>query len=260
MKYFEERVSITLPSSGKKIFGILHLPVGVKSAPCALFCNGFGGHKCGKFRLSVRQAERLVQNGIASFRFDYRGTGDSEGGFDEITIQSQLDDISVCVEFLTKHGAIDSNRLAILGRSLGGALATMSANHHKPKTVVLWAPLFDTLPWFSKDVMHKALRITDDNKVYFAGTLLSPSLLSELQKIEIYPDLTAISTMPLLILHGEKDSVLGMYHFNKYVEARKVASAVTSTITLPGSDHEFDIPEEQEIVLQKTADWLSSHL
>jgi uncharacterized protein len=260
MTYNEERSAVTLSVHGKKIFGILHLPQGKKNVPCVLFCNGFGGNKCGKYRLTLRQAEQLSKAGIASFRFDYRGTGDSEGSFDEITLESQLEDTNACFEYLVHHDLINPNRIAIIGRSLGGAIATMAAAAHKPIALVLWAPLFDTIPWFNKEVAHKAIQVVASDKIFFAGVPLHPTLVSELQSLDIRSHLMQVEKTPFLIVQGEKDTTLGMYHYNKYRRERERSKEMTTYLTLPGSDHDFEVPGEQEMLLQKTTDWLISYM
>ena len=66
--------------NGKKLFGIVHLPE-IKNLPDTIILMVTGGPqtRVGSHRLYVQLARFLSENGIASFRFDYEGTGDSEG-------------------------------------------------------------------------------------------------------------------------------------------------------------------------------------
>src|SRR5260221_3407228 len=84
----EERQAVTLLSGNQKIFCMLHLPqrTDQEKFPALLFCSGFGGNKSGKYRLFVRMAEQLAKAGVAVLRFDYRGSGDSEGAFEATTV------------------------------------------------------------------------------------------------------------------------------------------------------------------------------
>ena len=81
MRKIEERQSVVLENEGQKIFGILHRPIHVDSCPAVLICHGLAGHKTGQYRIYVILAEKLSEAGIASFRIDFRGSGDSEGKF-----------------------------------------------------------------------------------------------------------------------------------------------------------------------------------
>src|SRR5262245_25839229 len=121
--FVETRSAYTIDSEGSKLFGILHMPTGMQKVGCVLFIHGFGVHKVGKYRLAVRQAELLCKRGIASFRFDLRGCGDSEGDFSAISIERMLKDVFSCLSFLQQHPQIDKTKIGLCGRSMGGALA-----------------------------------------------------------------------------------------------------------------------------------------
>jgi uncharacterized protein len=256
---FEERIAVTITSNGLKLFGVLHLPLTEQKAPCALFCNGFGGFKSAKYRLGVRSAEALSKCGIATLRFDYRGTGDSEGSFSDVTMQSQFEDALVAAQFLLHHEAIDSTRFGILGRSMGGVIATKLAARLKPKALVLWAPVFDATPWLEGKVAHRAVSKGHD-EVLFAGQKLNPDFLREFQTLSCKESLESIHDVPLAIIHGQKDETLKEFHFDNYLAVRKKASAKTETTLLPQSDHDFNIPDEQQQLIQITAEWFSRYL
>lgn len=256
---FEERLSVTLTCQEHKIFAILHLPLGVKRAPCALFCNGFGGFKSAKYRLAVRQAELLAKAGIATLRFDYRGTGDSEGSFSEVTIKSQLEDARECISYLKNHDAIDASRFGILGRSMGGVIATKLASEVKPRALLLWAPVFDATPWLDGRSNHRAVRYEDDG-ITFAGQRLNPEFISELPTLSVEKSLSAVAHTPLFVIQGEQDAVLNSFHLQKYIAARKGVEGQTDTLLLPKSDHDFHHPSEQETLLDATTDWFCRYL
>lgn len=119
MSITEERESIVLTNEGEKIFGVLHLPKGIDKPPCVLVLHGLGGHKTGRFRVYVDLAESLVKAGIAVLRFDFRGSGDSEGSFAEMTLNGEISDALVVLKFLHKDSRIDNQRIGIFGRSMG---------------------------------------------------------------------------------------------------------------------------------------------
>lgn len=64
----------------KKLFGILNLPDSAKSSDTiVLMITGGPQTRVGSHRLYVQLARYLSKQGIASFRFDYEGTGDADG-------------------------------------------------------------------------------------------------------------------------------------------------------------------------------------
>lgn len=248
----EERSQITLNSDGLKVFGVLHLPHAAKDkkVPGVLFCHGFGGNKSGKFRLSVRLSEQLSLLGIASLRIDFRGSGDSEGDFKESTIKSQLDDARLGMDFLQNHPSIDPSRLGLLGRSLGGCIATyLAAEILTLKALALWAPVFDASPWLTH---YQSL----GTQPRFFGERLSEACIAEFRELNAGIPLAKLSHLPTLLIHAGQDEVLGDYHYQKYLELQKEAHF----LKLANSNHEFGNFEEQPQLLETTAAWFSNNL
>ncbi len=249
----EERTSVELLSGGMKIFGILHMPKKAKAAkvPAVLFCHGFGGNKSGKFRLSVRQAEKLSEEGFASFRIDFRGSGDSEGDFSDTTIETEFEDAKCALDYLLNHPDVDPERIAIIGRSLGGAIATkLAASFERTKAVILWCPLFDAKPWIEA---HK------NRPISFMGQKLSDETIRQFRELDLRDSLTALATTPMLIVRACMDEILSVYHHDGYLDARK-ESMHTDELLLANSSHDFSDCSEQEELLTKTTSFLREKL
>jgi len=262
MQKIEERTAITLENKGQKIFGIFHQPLVKTKTPAVLICPGFGGTKCGKHRLFVALAQQLACSGIAVFRFDYRGAGDSEGEFDQITLDGKVSDTLTCLEFLSNHPSIDSSRIGILGRSLGGAVSVLAAREHKKiRSMALWAPVFTSDPWKE---MWKAFKA---NPEQFSKKDILPSLpnmpslpfLEQFFKLDIAKELDFLKTTPLLHIHGDKDTTVKIEHAHAYKKEREI-SEKTRFIQLPNSDHEFSDTADQKIALAETCQWYKQTL
>lgn len=250
-KTAEIRTAVTLISNGLKLFGVLHMPEKPANTPvpAVLYCHGFGGNKIGKFRLAVRQAEKLAEAGIASLRIDFRGSGDSEGEFADTTIQTQLEDARVALQYLLEHPQIDPNNIAILARSLGGAIATQLASEFsRIKALALWCPLFDAKPWFKK---HKG----KPSEFLFMGQPLSQDCISQFAMLDTAKPLSLLQNTPVLLVRAGQDEILDSYHNEQYRENRK-DNARTSYLELPHSNHDFGNIKEQQILLDKTTSFL----
>jgi hypothetical protein len=98
---------------------VLHLPDGRGRAPAVLMCHGFTGHKAEAHRLFVHTARRLMQEGLVVLRFDFLGSGDSEGLFEEMTIRGEVEDALNALAFLRGHGRVDAARVANAGLLAG---------------------------------------------------------------------------------------------------------------------------------------------
>jgi pimeloyl-ACP methyl ester carboxylesterase len=89
-----------------------------------------------------RTAEVLAENGFASLRIDFRGSGESidEMGFEETTFSSQVSDAYAAVEWLDNHKIVGD--LGVLGLSQGGLVGAITAESHKRvSSLVLWSPV-----------------------------------------------------------------------------------------------------------------------
>jgi exosortase A-associated hydrolase 1 len=73
-------VPLKLQRSGMTLFGILHLPDQVETVSSAVvMVTGGPQTRVASHRLYVQVARSLISSGVAVLRFDYEGTGDSEG-------------------------------------------------------------------------------------------------------------------------------------------------------------------------------------
>lgn len=264
MKQEELREAITLENQGQKIFGILHRPLHSGRVPGVVICPGFAGTKCGKFRMFVTLGKELAKQGIAVFRFDYRGSGDSEGEFSELTIESKISDAEKCLDFLASDPQIDPNRLGLLGRSLGGAIAVLTAGRFSAiKSLALWAPVFKSDPWRELWNSFKSNHSLDLNKQEMLKNLPVnvPNLefLQQFFKLDIEHELFRLKHIPLLHIHGDQDMVVKIEHAKEYEKARSGLDN-TRFIQLPRSNHDFSDPAEQLIAIQETCLWYQKTL
>ncbi len=246
-KKCDEREAVTLESNGQKVFAIFHVPKNFQPPfPAVLLCHGFGGNKSGKSRLFVKLSERLAEAGIASLRFDFRGAGDSEGSFQETTIQTLLQDAEAAFHFLSQHAAIDSRRLGLLGRSLGGMIAILTAPQCGGiKALALWAPVFDAKPWFSKTGQEV-------KQFEHLGERLHQDFITQFALVDTQAALEVLDSVPLLHIQGEQDKAVEKYHVEQYEKTRKDVAPITKFILLEKMDHEFSDPEKQELILKET--------
>lgn len=263
--YEEVRESVVLQNFGQKIFGIYHRPVGLKKYPALLMCHGLGGHKSGKYRLYVNLSRMLSREGIASLRIDFRGSGDSEGEFSDMTLESEVSDALKGLEFLANDAHVDTNRLGIFGRSFGGTVALLAATRFgKAKTLATWAPVFSGNQWLEKwQQLHSNSELTDEsrkNMMRINGQVPGYDFFKQLFNIKMEEELKGLSHAPLLHIHGEQDKIVDIYHAHDYQRLRKQAIAETKFIRLPHSDHDFSHPEEQELALQETCKWFTKTL
>ncbi len=264
MSTIEVREPVILESEGQKIFGVLHLPKGIQKPPCVLMCHGLGGHKTGRYRIYVDLAESLLKAGIASFRFDFRGCGDSEGLFEDMTLHGEVQDAEVAFQYLLKEPRIDNSRIGLFGRSMGGAVAVIvSAKVGAAKSLALWAPMFNGDDWrhmWDQIASGQASPQESEEMRRINGQVASLGFYSEMFSMRVDQELTKLNATPLLLIHGEKDEIINQSHSESYHQLRKDAKAVTRLIKLPNADHDFTHPVERQEAMEITTVWFKDTL
>lgn len=255
----EIRDSIVLENRGQKIFGVLHRPVGLSKYPGLLICHGLAGHKTGKYRIYVHLAKRLAEAGIASLRIDFRGSGDSEGDFGEMTLETEVSDAIKALEFLRQDPHVDAARLGLFGRSIGGTVAVMAARRYGLiKSLATWAPVFDGEQWLEKWNTLNSIELTPEHRhrmMSVNGQVPGNEFFNQLFTLRMDDELKGLDHAPFLHIHGELDNVIHIEHAHRYYELRRSAKGENKFIRLPRSDHDFSDPTEQEIALRETCQW-----
>ena len=128
----EERIIIG-ENTKYPLKGLLTLPAGAAyPVPAVVFVHGSGAsnmdEKVGKLTPFKDLAQGLARHGIASVRYDKRSFAH---GFkmlmdksQEVTVKAEtMDDAVLATELLKKDPRIDSERVFIIGHSMGGMLA-----------------------------------------------------------------------------------------------------------------------------------------
>lgn len=259
MDTFETRESVVFENFGQKIFGILHRPLHVKNYPAVLICHGLAGHKTGRYRLYVHLAKTLAEAGIASLRIDFRGSGDSEGDFSEMTLEGEVSDALKGLDLLQKDPYLDQSSIGLFGRSVGGTVALMAARRHGGiKSLGTWAPLYDAKQWEDKwKILHTA-ELTSEHRhcmMNVNGQVPGYAFLKQLFSMRMDEELQDLEDAPLLHIQGELDEVINIEHAEKYLKQRQKAKGQNKFIRLPGCDHDFSNPKERQIALQETCQW-----
>ena len=112
-----------------------------EKCPIVIICHGFGGNRDRGTTCTI--GHQLPTENIASIRFDFNGHGESEGRFEVMTVPNEIEDAKCVYQYVSTLPFIDTKRIAILGASQGGVVASMTAGelgHGKLKAAVLLCP------------------------------------------------------------------------------------------------------------------------
>ena len=76
-------------------------------------------------------ADYLTKRGIAVLRIDDRGTGKSEGNYNETGLNGFVNDTKSAFEFLKTRKEINHSKIGLIGHSLGGVIAPIIASDNE---------------------------------------------------------------------------------------------------------------------------------
>lgn len=265
MHKFEERSCITLENEGQKLFGVFHHPLkkSKEKIPAVLMCHGFAGNKSGRYRIYVHLAQELAKIGIASLRFDFRGSGDSEGEFSEMTVESEVSDVLKSLAFLHSMPQVDPNRIGVLGNSFGGAVAVLAASQFKEvKSLVLLAAIFNSLKWRQQweKMQAKGAPSNEELMHVYEGNVPGQAFFRSFFKLDVEPHLTHLQQTPLLLIHSEADNRVSIEESEHYLRCRANAPGLTDFIRLSKCGHDFSLPDERTFLINKSVEWFSKTL
>jgi len=102
--------------------------------PIVVFSTGSGAQNRNEELLGHKPflviADYLAKNGIASFRFDDRGVGESEGKFEGTSLEGFATDLESAYLYISKQDRFKNHPIGLLGHSEGSMHAQMTAKKH----------------------------------------------------------------------------------------------------------------------------------
>lgn len=237
---------------GKRLYGMLHLPEGSVPAPGVVFCHGFTGNRIEAHRLFVKAARWLARRGIAAMRFDFRGSGESEGDFEEMTVSGEIEDALSAISFMRSLPEVDGRRIGMIGLSLGGCVTACAASRDGNITsIALWSAV--SRPWelFRTAWGDSIPQMEEKGWVDIGGLKLGKDFIEDLKRIDPLSEIEGYKGS-VLIIHGSEDLAVPLANAQDYYE--KVRGERRLYI-VQGADHVFSRVDWEEEVIKLTADW-----
>ncbi len=221
-----------------KLALVVHLPPRTPS-PCVVACHGLAASKDSeKYLLLGREFPKA---GLALCRFDFRGSGESDGAYAESTVAGRIADLEAVLDFLAKHPALD-RRFGLLGSSMGGFVAVHVAARRRPA--------MPAITWNAPATLRGLLRSTAED---VAG--LGRAFFDELATGALADTPAGVAFS--LTIQAERDQVVRPSHgqilFDRAVEPKELH-------ILKGADHRLSDMAHRMEAVSLSLDWLSRHL
>jgi 2,6-dihydroxypseudooxynicotine hydrolase len=236
------RVSV----QGIVLSGWLRLPSGAGRCPCVILLGGLESTK----EESLLFEQLCLSRGLATCAFDGPGQGEC---YFQARLRPDFERFTAAVvDFLEWRPEIDSSRIGILGRSLGGYYAVRcAALDERLRACVAWGALFD-LSHYRR--MH---RLTQLGFAYVAGHASQAEAEEYLQTAINLDGVAEHLRCPLYVLHGGQDHLMPAEQVERL---RKAVTGAPETVWDVPPDGNHCCHNLSHIVRPRMADWLAARL
>ncbi|MCP3861878.1 MAG: alpha/beta fold hydrolase [Aestuariibacter sp.] len=259
---------LMLDNGEYEIPAIMTSPEGKAVVPGVILLHGSASHKNEVGDLYLRLAEQLANNGIASIRIDFAGTGDSPVDYTHYTLKTAVRDAEVALAFLRSQPRVDDHRIGVVGFSQGGLIAQLLvAQQPGIKSFVAWSSVAsDGIGPFADMFETLYMKAKREGQVEQQFAWRPPLTVSYewFEQVMANQSLSGMAeyTGSVLAIAGSNDTVVPPTAATRLIVAS--GSDVARAVTIKGADHIFNVLDENanqdEQLLEMTTEWFAEAL
>lgn len=241
---------------GHRIAAVLSSPT--QACGTVVLCHGFLSNKQSTTNKTLTRL--LNERGLATFRFDFFGHGESDGRFEDITVSVGLGQAKAAVDLIAARG---QDRIGLVGSSFGGLVAILTAADRPiVSCLALKCPVVD----FAEELR---LEFGVDQLARWKDTDTVPDIHGGPNRIRLNYRLYEDSLQhvayepagriaaPTLIVQGDRDELVPLHQSRQLMERLHGPKRLD---LLSGADHQFSKGEDFVAMTSAIADWLTLHL
>ncbi|MGH7251356.1 MAG: alpha/beta hydrolase [Nitrospiraceae bacterium] len=248
--------------AGRAVSGILATPQD-GSDRLTVLCHGFLSNKDSSTNKALTAL--LVERGIATFRFDFFGQGDSEGPFERITTSAAVAQARAALDLVASRGY---SRLGLMGSSFGGLIATLvAASQPAPQGILLSALALKCPALDFPEILR--LEFGEAGMDRWRRMNVIPNVTGGSEpfplRFEFYEDCLTYDAYkaaesiraPVMIVQGDRDESVPLHQSRRLFDAIRAEKRLE---LVNGADHRYSRPEDFQTMTGLLADWLTTHL
>jgi alpha-beta hydrolase superfamily lysophospholipase len=230
---------IQFAADGFLLRGTLHLPT-ADNPPVVIGCHGLLSDRRSPKQIALAEACNAL--GLAFFRFDHRGCGESAGRLEaDTSLEGRASDLLHAIRLLESRPGL-GKRIGLFGSSMGGAVCLRVASEREVAAVVTFAAPVRSLPLKRPgrpDAASEHSRMA--------------SVLRE--EFELGGALDRVRN--ILVVHGEADELVPLSHAHEIVDQ---AGEPKRLFVQKGGDHLMSAAAHQAEFIREASLWLSNGL
>ncbi len=234
------QINITFSSDGFLLKGVLHLPE-TSLPPVVIGSHGLLSNSYSPKQIAL--ARECNAHGIAYFRFDHRGCGQSDGVFNEITsLNSRRNDLISAVNTIQMRKDL-GKKIGLFGSSMGGTVCISVADVLDIAAWVTYASPVRSSP------VTAALEKSDNSEK------IKPLLDQKYLTWDVSDQLRHLHH--IFILHGDSDSIVSPTNAH---EIYTKSNNPKKLIIQKGGNHLMSNKKHQKDFLREAVNWYKKWL
>ena len=236
------------------LYGSWGIPKGKTDFPLVVIATGDGpgGSKGQTWQQLVPM---LTSSGIGTFLFDFSGLGHSPGIYKELTLSLGCSNFRGVIDFVSRSGEHDKNRIGVVGASYGGNVALLeAAKFSQIKAVGLKSP--STFLPEGYQLQYGAKLMEEWGKEGYSESVgLNYNSVIDSLFHNTYKEASKIES-PVRIVHGTSDSAVPIRH------ARDLLKVLPngSLFEIEGADHWYSEGNEWQQMAENIVQFMVDNL
>jgi alpha/beta superfamily hydrolase len=134
-----------LGSGTDRIYAYQYVPAALRGLSIVM-CPAILGDFVTNFRREVLGARALASLGFPVTRFQYRGTGNSDGELSEMSFETMVEDARSAASSLEEVSGV--SEVVFMGTRFGSLIAASATRSRAARAVGLWEPMSDARSYF----------------------------------------------------------------------------------------------------------------
>lgn len=252
---------VTFDSARRQLHGLIEFPEAPLPAPAAILCHGVTNSKT-TCPLINETAQSLLSLGCVVFRFDFAGSGRSEGYFRDKLISEMIVNLEDAISLLSAKNYVQKGRISLWGRSVGASVAAVCSKSQFVATTVLVSAILNIRRNFYGHYIDGGKKEYTPVPTKGAGVgqikgppELSKGFFEELDAVEARMETDLAKARSVLVIQGDAD------HRVDIASAKRIYELVGEPRALyivKGADHAYSGCVDEVLAVQR--DWYQRNL